>query len=185
MKKIIRLSLLLLVTTISVTLLTSGISKKMTDGGGFKDIVDELYDQAVKQNNNLQSIEDGIEKFYRKKNDALEKYNSFTNYNSRYYSDARAKAGNISDTAARKKAFDIINRSETTYRTTLSGWQNNIAVMNAQEKELNDLHTLLKIMISEPAIKKYQDGNFPDDSKLKEAGNDLQSIIRRIREITN
>ncbi|HRF18473.1 MAG TPA: hypothetical protein PK977_09900, partial [Chitinophagaceae bacterium] len=57
--------------------LTSGDYKGRYDGG-YKDMVDELYSLAVKQNENLETIEDDIEKFYKKKSEALEKYNSYT-----------------------------------------------------------------------------------------------------------
>lgn len=181
MKKLFKLSFLLFTTIFLITFLTSGISKRGADGGGYKDIVDELYDQAVKQNDNLQSIEDGIDKFYKKKADAMEKYNSFTSYNSRYYSDARAKAASISDSVSKRKANEIISRSETAYYSSLTEWQTTIASLNKNEKELNDLRTLLKISVTEPMIKKYQEGNMPDNSKLKEANNDLQNIISRIR----
>lgn len=52
-------------------------------------MVDELYSLAVKQNENLETIEEDIEKLYKKKLEALEKYNSYTAYNNRYYADAR------------------------------------------------------------------------------------------------
>lgn len=184
MKKLIKLPVLLISTALLITFLTSGISKEKSDGGGYKDLVDELYDQAVKQNDNLQSIEDGIDKFYKKRSDAMEKYNGFTSYNNRYYSDARAKVNSISDSAAKRKANDLISRSEAAYYASLTEWQTIIASLNKKEKEMNDLHTLLKIVITEPVIKKYQDGNMPDNNKLKEAANDLQNIINRIREIT-
>ena len=169
---------------IVIVTLTSGISKEYS-GGGYKDLVEELYDQAVKQNDNLKSIEDGIDKFEKKKEEALAKYNSFTSYNYRYYNDAKAKATTITDATTKQKAIDIISKSEIRYNNKLTEWKLAIAALNTRETELNDLHALLKITITEQMIDKYQTTELPDNSKLKEATNDLPGLIQKIKAITN
>lgn len=185
MKRVYKISAFVIVIAITAVTLTSGIASYDSRTGGYKDLVDELYDQAAKQNDNLGSIEDDIAKFYKKKDEALEKYNSFTSYNNRYYTDAKAKAGLIADAAAKQKANDIINKSETDYKIKLTDWQASIAILNARERELKDLHGLLQIIITEPMIAKYQGSNLPDNSKLKEANSDLKSVIEKIKAIIN
>jgi hypothetical protein len=164
-------------------MLSSGDIKSRYDGGG-RDMVEELYYQAVKQNESLEAIEDDIEKFYKKKQEALEKYSSYSSYNSRYYYDAKANVAGITDAATRQKATDILTVSETRYKTSVAEWERNITSLQVKEKELNDLHSLLKIMFSEKMINRYQSGNFPDGSKLNEANNELQSVIEKIKAIT-
>lgn len=183
MRKAISFTALAGIFLLLFILLTSGDIKSRYDGGS-KDLVDELYFQAVKQNNNLEAIEEGIEKFYKKKSEAMEKYNSFTAYNSRYYSDARANANNIADTSTRKKAFEIITKGETRYRSKLAGWQSIITSLNKNEKELSDLHNLLKILVTEPMMEKHQQNNLPESSKALEANDDLQKVIQKIKAIT-
>lgn len=182
MKKASTLTALICISITVLITLTSGDSKRY--GGGGRDMVEELYEQAVKQNDNLESIEEGIEKFAKKKTEALEKYNGYTSYNNRYYGDAKMKTSAISDATTRQRAGDLISKSEARYRAGLADWQNTISTLNTREKELNDLHVLLKIMISEPMMEKYQGRELPDNTKLKEAGNDLQQVIDRIRAIT-
>lgn len=174
--------LFLLITTVTFITLTAGITKERYDGG--RDMVEEFYDQSLKQNNNLQSIEDGIEKFYRNKEEALEKYNSFTFQNTRYYSDARAKTSTIADSLTKQRAYDLIGKSETTYNNRLNEWKNQINILNARERELKDLYALLKVMITLPSIEKYQSSSMPSDSKLKEINTDLQQVIERIKMLT-
>lgn len=163
--------------------LTSGDYKGRYDGG-YKDLVDELYSQALKQNENLETIEEDIEKFYKKKSEALEKYNSYTAYNNRYYADARANAASITDTATRQKAYALITKSEARYKTKITGWQTTITSLNKNEMELKDLHTLLKIVVTEPMMEKYQNNNLPESSKANEANGDLQQLIQKIKAIT-
>jgi hypothetical protein len=182
MKKAFRMAVFVLIIGITAVTLTSGISKERS--GGERNLVDELYSQAVKQNDNLGSIEDDIDKFYKKRNDALEKYNSFISYNNRYYSDAKEKAATIAGAATKQRANDIISKSEAGYTAKLTDWQTTIATLNAGVKELTDLHALLKIMITEPMIGKYQTTAFPDNSKLNEANGDLLKVIEKIKTIT-
>jgi hypothetical protein len=183
MRKAFKVAAFIAIIVISAITLTAGISKDGSRTGGYKDMVEELYDQAVKQNSNLETIEDDIQKFYKKKEDALEKYSSYIAYNNRYYTDAKSKTNQIADATTKQKALDLINNSEATYKTKLTDWQNTITNLNNNEKELNDLHTLLKITVTEPMIKKFQ-GSLPDNSKLKEGNSELQQIILKIKAIT-
>ena len=175
--KIVAAAVLVVLTVIT---LTSGTTR--SNGG--RDMVEELYDQAVKQNDNLKSIEDDIEKFDKKKQEAVEKYNSYNSYNTRYYQDARSYTATISDPATNKRAIDLISASEARYQTKITDWKATIASLNASEKELRNLHGFLKIMISEAMIDKSQNSGLPDSGKAKEVNGDIQKIIEKIRAIT-
>lgn len=185
MKKNILILSSCMTAVFTIILLCSGTSKESRYDGGGNDLVQELYDQAVKQNNDLQDLQESIGKFYKKKNEALEKYNSYTNYNTRYYSDARQKMEQITDSVSKKKAIALISNSEKNYRNSLSDWQNRINMMNAKERELTNLHSLLQIMVSETMIVKYQSGNFPDNTRYKEAAAEIESIISRLKTLTS
>jgi hypothetical protein len=184
MRKIFKITAFAAIIIFVVSLLTSGIKKEFSRSEGSNDLVEELYNRAVKQNNNLGAIEDAIDQFYKKKEDATDKYNSFTSYNNRYYSDARAKANLITDSATKQKALAVIGQSETNYKAKLVDWQTTLATLTTNERTLNDLHNLLKIMITEPVIAKYQTTDLPDNTKAKEANTDLMNVIERIKAIT-
>lgn len=181
MKKAYSFVTFLIIAAIFAITLTSGIDKSRS---GYKDLVEEFYEQAVKQNSNLETIEDDIENFYKKREDAIEKYNSFTSYNNRYYTDARATAATIIDSTIKRRASDHITKSESAYRAKLANWQSSIATLNNNERELRDLHVLLKIMIATPVIEKYQQSSLPDNNKLNEANADLLKVIEKIKAIT-
>jgi hypothetical protein len=181
MKKAFKIAAFAVLAAFTVITLTSGDMKR---GGGYKDMVDELYDQAVKQNNDLETIEEDIENFAKKKQEAIEKYNAYSGYHSRYYRDAKANAVTIGDPATKQKANEIIAASEAKYKTKITDWQATIAALNASESELGDLHTLLKIKISEAIIEKAQNSGLPDSGKAKEANGDIRKIVEKIKVIT-
>lgn len=175
-------SLIFAIAVFSIITLVSGVSKESRYGKG--DLMDELYEQATKQNNNLKDIEEGIDKFHKNKQDALEKYNSYTNYNTRYYADAKTHAAAITDATTRQKALDMISKSEVAYNNGLTNWKNHIATLNVQERELKDLHELLEVLITIPMIEKHQQSSLPDNNKLKETNTDHQQVIEKIKAIT-
>jgi hypothetical protein len=179
MKKTYRIAVFVAIIAITAITLTSGISKE--NSGGERNLVDELYSQAVKQNDNLRLIEDDIDRFNKKRDEALDKFYSFVSYNNRYYSDAKAKAATIAGAASRQSALDIINKSEARYNSRISDWQVIITSLDKNEKELSDLHALLKIFITEPMIDKYQTTALPDNAKAKEANGDLMKVIEKIK----
>jgi len=184
MRKYYKFTAFVLATVITTIALTAGISKNSGRDGGGRNLVDELYDQAVKQNDKLEAIEDGIDKFYKKRSEALDKFSSFTSYNNRYYTDARSKAAGITDATTKQKADELLNKSEAAYKIKTADWQNTIAALNVSEKELSNLHALLQIMITEKMIAKYQSDELPDNAKAKEANADLLKVIEKIKAIT-
>lgn len=174
-------ALIFAIAAFSITTLISGISKSSGDRGN---LVDDLYSQAIKQNNNLKSIEEEIEKFYKNKQEALDKYNSYNNYNTRYYNDAKTHAATIADVATKQRTLDLIRKSEAEYYSKLTNWKNHISALDVQEKELKDLYQLLQVLITIPMIEKQQQTSLPDSNKLNEANNDLKQVIEKIKAIT-
>jgi hypothetical protein len=180
-----RFLLLTAIITICIITLTSGISKSSSDRyGGGNDLVEQLYQQEIKRNTSLNDIEDGIEDFYKKRNDALEKYNIFSTYNNRYYTDAKNKANYIQNITTKQYALESINKSIANYNAKMTDWNTIITMLNANEKELVDLHHLLKINITLPIIENYQQKELPSTVDAKSANTDLLKIIEKIKAIT-
>jgi len=182
MKRMFKLSAYALIFALTVLTLTSGITKERSGGRG--NLVDELYNQAERQNSTLGNIADDIERFYKKKADALEKYNSFSAYHNHYYTDAKFNITLINDSTIKQKAANILKASETAYRNKLIDWQNTIAALYKNEQELKDLQELLKIMTTVPIVEKTQNSDLPSSDNIKQAQADLQKVIQKIKEIT-
>jgi hypothetical protein len=184
MKKVYRLALVMIIVIITITTLSSGVTKKSSRDGNYNDLVEQLYQKEVKQNTTLEDIEDGIEVFYEKKRETLEKYTIFSTYNNRYYADAKAIANLIEDAAFKQRAIDAINKSMTNYNTKMTDWEATIATLNSNEKQLNDLHHLLKIAVTTSVIETYQTKELPNIAPAKDTNTELLKIIQQIKTIT-
>jgi hypothetical protein len=170
------------IAVLIITLQSNSIRKDY--GGGDRDVVEQLYQVEVKNNSNLSDIEDGIEAFYKKKKDAYAAYNTFTNFNTNYYIDAKRKANTINDATTKQKALDILTKSETAYFAKMTEWNATIATLNANEKELYNLHSLLKITVTEPVVAAYQTKELPDNKAATAVNTELTKIIEKIKVIT-
>jgi hypothetical protein len=182
MKRIFKIAAFVFVFALTVITLSSGVTKERSGGRG--NLVEELYHQAERQNSTLENIANDIERFYKKKSDALEKYNVFAAYHNQYYTDAKFSITEINDSTIKEKAANVIKTSETAYRTKLVDWQNTIATLYKQEQELKDLQQLLKIMTTVPIIEKAQNSDLPSSDNIKQAQADLLKVIQKIKEIT-
>lgn len=168
---------------ISTVVLSSGISKSM--GGGRNDLVDDIYKQEVNKNPALEKVETSIKNFYSKKQDAVEEYNKYNDYNKRYYADAKNNLNYIGDAALKEKAKKLIEQSEKNYLIKISEWNKQIAEMGTNESSLEDHHVLLKLMIATPLIEQYQGKNLPPTGPIQETNAELKKIIESIKAITD
>jgi hypothetical protein len=182
MKRLFKIAAYVFVFALTVITLSSGVTKERSGGRG--NLVDELYNQAERQNSTLESIANDIERFYKKETDALEKYNEFTAYHNHYYTDAKFSITAVNDSIIKQKAANVIKTSETAYRAKLVDWQNTIATLYKQEQELKDLQQLLKIMTTVPVVEKAQNSDLPSSENIKQAQTDLLKVIQKIKEIT-
>ncbi len=164
--------------------LTSGNLKSSSRDEEYNDLVEQLYQQEVKINDALETIQNDMEAFYKKRNIVLEKYNNYVNYNNRYYEDAKNNANRIKSIHTKQKIIDELSISEANYKIKLNDWYNTITTLNNNEKELTDLHQLLKIKITIAIIESYQTKELPSTTEAKSANTELIKIIEKIKAIT-
>ncbi len=168
---------------IGIIVLSSGILK--STGGGRNDLVDEIYKQEVNKNATLEKIEIAIKNYYSKKQDAIEEYNKYNDYNKRYYADAKNNLNYIGDATLKEKAKKLIEQSEKNYWIKISEWNKQIAEMGINESILADHHSLLKLMIATPLIEQYQGKNLPSTGPIQENNTELKKVIESIKAITD
>lgn len=180
--RLIKLSTITVIV-ISAIILSSGITS--STGGGYNDLVEELYKQEVNKNPSLEKLESSIKNYYIKRQDAIETYNKFNDYNRRYYSDAKNKLNTITDVALKEKASKAIAQSEKNYNTKMSEWNKQIIDMSEAETTLKNYHATLKIIITTPVIEDYQNKALPSTNSIQESNTELKKIIESIKSITD
>lgn len=180
-KSILTTSLFLLLLIIA----TSGITKGKSERYNSNNLVVDFYTTETTKNKELETIEKSIENFYDKKEAAENEYNTFQNYNSKYYTDVKNQANAITDSNIKQQAFIAIQQSENGYKAKIEALVVKLNQLKANEIQLRSYHELLKIKISIPVIETYQNDNEPKATIFDANNVEVQKIIEAIKKLTN
>jgi uncharacterized protein YjaG (DUF416 family) len=178
-KKILQIALACFMGIAAITIFSSNKIKESNyrDGGGYGNLVDELYDKTVDKNAALQDIESSIKKYYDKKENAIKDFKKYDYYNTRFYTDAKTKLSDIKDSTSKEKAKKLIAASEASYIAKVTAFNNKISTLEKNEMLLTSVHELFKITITTPLIEKYQTEELPNINILQGVDTELKNII--------
>lgn len=156
------------------------ISKRGSD-----DMVESLYAELVNSDLKLKNLEKDIEELKEQKTDSLK---LFTKYNGRsvsYYESANNHLNQIQDSSLRFKTKLILKNSRNTYDHNISAFTTMIGNLDDKDVSLDDLHAILKIIITLPLIEKFQKENYPSTIPLDKVLKEYEKTIKRIDTVVN
>lgn len=145
-----------------------------------KDIVDHLFNEAMKKDDKLLEINNEIALMPKVKKDSLSFLKEYIDYNFLYFSSFDEYANKIIDQDTKKLAEEILKKSKENYNNTLIKNQELRSITNELEKELNDRSILLKLIVTHNLINKYQT-NSPRPETIKELNEKYQILIDEIQ----
>jgi hypothetical protein len=130
------------------------ISSKRIDYGS---LIEELYDDAVSKNPDLEKLEKELSAFNDSKDDSLSKVEKYKARSIDFYNSGKNLSETIADSTLKKKLSVILETSEKQYRSKTSNLNNLVKLIEQNEINIRDYHTMLKLMVTIPIIEKYQD----------------------------
>ncbi len=125
------------------------------------DLIDELYDELLKNDTRLQEIETGVRSINNNKRDSLSDFKAFLEKNTGYYSDANNYLSSLKDSALKKKIEQIISASNQNLETKTTVHKIFIQQIENKTVQLADLHTALKVVTTLAVMEKYQREHLP------------------------
>lgn len=143
-------------------------------------LVDKLYDELADKIPALKKIEDDISALGPKSNEAIEKFASYNGKSESYYGSAGNYAATISDSVLRKQIEEVIQASNKAYKNKTAHLGALLDQMAKQSTNLNDHHTMLKILVTLPLIEEYQKNSQPSDKDFQAVLKTQQQIINQI-----
>ena len=133
----------------------------LTKGRGYDDLVQELYNDILKQNNKLKELEVAIKNIQSDRIDSLKAFSNFTQKNTIYYQTANNYLAQINDTVLRQQMEKTIKRSDADYKILILPHQNLVEQTAALSTKLNDLHIMLKLSTTLALMEGYQKNQLP------------------------
>jgi len=149
-----------------------------------KDIIQQLFDEALDKDEKLRSINSRISKIQNTKTDSLEEYQTYIRNNQIYWKSLKQYASQLNDTTAREELKDMIETLENLYTSEISSLDSLEKQIVKREQKLEDQEILMKIFITHPMMSNYQRNEFPDINTLKSVNEMYDTLIRDIETYT-
>jgi hypothetical protein len=149
-----------------------------------RDIIEELYQELVDKTPNLKKFEDELSASRPKHIELNEKFNQYDSKSNSYYSSAIYKATAISDSLLRMKILALITTNSKKYANKTTELNSLIKQISKNGSNLNDQHTILKIIWTLPLIEKYQDDNKPNKKEFKDFIKEQEKLILQAESLT-
>jgi hypothetical protein len=128
---------------------------------GPEDIVDELYEEAIKNSSELKDIEKKLSGINEKKNDSLRVFENYKFKNQDYYASADRHLNSIQDSILKKEIEAAFEKDKT-------GYNNIITRLNELENELDkqslyatDHQVVLKLFVTLNMMQQFRKNSTP------------------------
>ncbi len=144
------------------------------------DLVEALYKDLLKENKQLQNIEDEINDYKSQKSDTLAAYQLYNGKIEKYYADANNHAMSVSDSVLKQKLLTMIKTSTEKYKKKSGAIDSIIKQIEVKDFTINDYHVTMKIVFTLPLIEKFQDKNRPKTTGYKGIIKTQDEIIKKM-----
>ncbi|MEO7522879.1 MAG: hypothetical protein ABIT58_02230 [Ferruginibacter sp.] len=144
------------------------------------DLLETLYAELVDRSDELQEIEDELEKLRKTRSDSSNAFIKFDEKNKAYYNSGDQHVQLIKDSILKSRMGLLISNSQTNYSSKILKHNDLLALLNSKDINLNDLHTVLKIVKTLPLIEKFQKENIPGTKPIENVLKDIDKEVRKL-----
>lgn len=148
------------------------------------DLVDALYEEVVSNSETLKKLEQEIKQLKATFPDSLEDFKAYHEKNARYYEAAEKKANAITDSVLRHAILNMIKESRGNYRDSIVTHSNLDSLISKRAATIDNLHNLLKLMLTLPVIEEFQLSNRPDTFDAAGLTKRLDAVILQLDSLT-
>lgn len=148
------------------------------------DLAEKLYRELAGKSPELQKLGADLDAYNDKLDNVNELFNRYNSKSNIYYSSAVNMANSISDSLLSKKMNALILTSKDKYDKKTSDLNALLKLISQNNANLQDIHTVLKIVLTLPEIEKYQNDKLPSNNEFKELTKEQEKIIEEIKKLT-
>jgi hypothetical protein len=146
------------------------------------DVITRLYHEALEKDENLKQLHEEIEQFNEMKGDSMASYLAYKSNNDRYWRAVGSYTQRIKDTLLRKSTIELFEKLEAEYRTQFAGYPEIENKIQQKKITLEDQLLLMKLMVTYPMLKSYQQNEKPDIQPLKDISDEYNRLIDKTKE---
>ena len=157
-----------------------GSESSLFSKGGRGDMVNELYNELVNKSEQLKSLDSRINNINQQIEDSTKAFKDFNANNERYYSSASGRLRIIKDSIIRQQILDLIKTSQLAYGDQIKTHKDLLYNVDSNSISIQDLHELLKVMITIPIIHDYQKRNLPSAIPIQKINQELERLKKSV-----
>jgi hypothetical protein len=147
---------------------------------GYNNVVEDLYEELVKNTPDLKNLETQIEAVMDNRNDSSKNFNFYNDKNTGYYEQANQKTNEIKDSSLKEKVRALITASNSKYQNKIDSYSKLLESINAKTLTLEDLHTFLKIKTTMAVMEKYQADNLPSAKPIEANLKQIDNVVEKL-----
>ncbi|WP_172282469.1 hypothetical protein [Chryseobacterium sp. LAM-KRS1] len=160
----------------------SSVSGSFKSGRG-GDMIDQIYSELIKNDNNLKVLDDKISDANREAIQVIFKYKEILDKSESYYHDAQYHTDAISDSILKNELTKSIKASSDQYSLKVKNIKDLISQIDVNEKKMNDLYTAFKIRKTLPEIEKYQQAHPLKTDQLNMFINKQNTLLNELKNL--
>lgn len=160
----------------------SSVSGSFKSGRG-GDMIDQIYSELIKNDNNLKVLDDKISDANREAIQVIFKYKEVLDKSESYYHDAQYHTDAISDSILKNELTKSIKASSDQYSLKVKNIKDLISQIDVNEKKMNDLYTAFKIRKTLPEIEKYQQAHPLKTDQLNIFINKQNTLLKELKNL--
>lgn len=159
----------------------SSISKSGYSRGG--NLVNNIYDELLKNDKTLQDLDERIAEINNKTNTVLSEYNTIIDKSENYYNDAKNLSHSITDSAAKKEIEKEIQSSADKYNLKNQAIKDLFKKAKANQSAIYEQYIIFKIRKTLPEIEKYQNAHPLKPDSLNQFINRQNKLIEELKKL--
>jgi hypothetical protein len=145
-------------------------------------IVEELYQDLTKKNEELKQLEQSINDLKADEKSKTEEIVKFFDDNTNYYDNAISMTANITDSILRTEIINTLNADKQEYLSNINEIQGVMDEIRKKSEELNNYHIALKIALTMDVIHNYQTSLKTDTTALRNIVKNYDGTINLVKE---
>lgn len=149
-----------------------------------KDIINQLYEEALEKDAALKALNDKIVTMSSVKNDSLRAFNNYVVQNKKYWEDAKSHIEQIQDEALKASTTKVFEDLEKAFYNKITAHENAKSTIQQKTKILQDKFLVMKLMITHAMINNYQNNELPDINSIKGLIKEYDKLIKEAEAIS-
>lgn len=143
-------------------------------------ILESIYSEVKRNNDDLKQLHNNIEDVLSEKNDIEKKFNDYNNKNLSYYQSANETLNNLENEKLKELLATVLTESETNYQNEIELIKSELENLNSETNDLNDHINVLKVIKTIHFIETYQEKEKSDISLMIKIKNNIIELKENI-----